>query len=260
MTIYLVKGYLDVAATSVADAQALLGALADPANPDNTAIIDRVTGKLEALVQSDTGEPLVISSLDDTAGTISAWVTDPGTTLAVGLGDPDPSQSYLYASSLSFAISGSTRVGTLALNTAELQRAVTLIRPYRAFTLQIRKTTSGVTQTMGLLSVQVKQGVISGSPTALEAASYIDIAAFLAGAVHPVSAITSLTGGGATALDGIVTGGDALPTGYTALLSISRIGQLWQLVAATDAEDVAAGIVRPDDYDGTTNARVWVLL
>lgn len=260
MTIYLIKGYLDHAATTLADAQALLAALADPNDPDNAAVIGRVMAKLEGLVQSDTGEPLVISSIDDTGGTISSWVTDASTILAVGLGDPDPSQSYLYASTLSFSISGNTRVGTLALNTAELQRAVTLARPHPFYTLQIRKTTSGLTETVALLSIPVEPGVLSGSPTNLAAAAYIDTAAFLSGAIHPLPSLTSLTGGGATALDGIVTGGDALPTGYTALLSMSRVGQLWQLIDGTDAEDVSAGVVRPDDYHASTNARIWVLI
>jgi hypothetical protein len=168
MTIYLVKGYLDVAATSLADAQALLAALADPADADSPAIIDRVTGKIETLVHSDSGEPLVISSVDDTTGTISSWITDGSTTLVAGLGDPDPTQSYTYASTLGFSISGNTRVGTLALNTEELNRAIGLIRPFRHFTLQLRKTTGGVTQTMGLLNVQVKPGVLTGTPTPLD--------------------------------------------------------------------------------------------
>jgi hypothetical protein len=31
----------------------------------------------------------------------------------------------------------------------------------------------------------------------------------------------------------------------------------WQLQNGTDAEDVSGGIVRPNDYDGTTNAQIW---
>ena len=159
VTIYLVKGYLDVAATSLADAQALLGALADPADADNTATIDRVNGKLESLVQSDSGEPLTVSSIDDTAGTISSWVTDAGTTLVACLGYPDPTQSFLYATADGLAIVGNTRTGTLALNSAGLTRAVSLARSPSYFTLQIRKTTAGITETLGLLKVVVRSGV-----------------------------------------------------------------------------------------------------
>lgn len=160
VTIYLLNGYLDYVATSLADAQALLAALDDPGDLDNVAIIDRVTGRVKPVVQSDTGEPLVISSIDDTAGTISSWITDADTTVALGLGAPDASQSFLYASTSGLTISGNTRVGTLALNTAELQRAIGLGRPYTPFSVQIRKTTGGVTETMGLISVHVMPGVL----------------------------------------------------------------------------------------------------
>ncbi len=277
MTIYLVKGYLDVAATSLADAQALLGALADPADPDNAAIIDKVCGKLETLVQSDSGEPLVISSIDDVAGTISSWVTDPTTLLAAGLGDPDPHQGFAYASTTAFAISGSTRTGTLALNTTALTTRLagqTTSRGIIAgcsaqsssrYTLHLRKTSAaGSTETLALLNVRVLPGVLSAvAAPDTTAESYPTTTQFQTGAVHPALSITSLTGGGATALDGQQTGttsDPALPTGYTFLLSFGRVGQLWQLIAATDSEDVLNGVVRPDDYNATTNARIWVQL
>lgn len=277
MTIYLVKGYLDVAATSLADAQALLAALDDPSDPSNASEIDRITGKLETLVQSDSGEPLVISSIDDVAGTISSWVTDATAILAVGLGDPDPNQGFTYASTTSFAISGNTRTGTLALNTTALTTRLAGQTTSRgiiagcsaqsasSYTLHLRKTSAaGTTETLALLTVRVLPGVLSATvenPTPVE--SYPTTAQFQAGAVHPAPTITSLTGGGATALDGQETGNTddpTLPTGYTILLSIGRVGQWWQLIAGTDAEDVTAGVVRPDDYHASTNARIWILL
>jgi hypothetical protein len=263
VTIYLVKGYLDVAATSLADAQALLGALADPADSDNAAIIDKVTGKLESFVQSDSGEPLVISSIDDVAGTISSWVTDASTTLVAGLGDPDPSQSFNYASTLGFSISGSTRVGTLALNTAELQRAIAMYRPYRAFTLQLRKTTAGVTQTMGLLSVQVKQAVISGTPSDIPTQTYIETATARAGYVINLSGVTSLTGGGDTTLDGQDAGSTTFPIGCIVALTEAVTGapdilRFYKLrgtyVAASDVDN---GVVKPTNSDATLNPVHW---
>lgn len=71
--------------------------------------------------------------------------------------------------------------------------------------------------------------------------------------------ITSRTGGGATALDGLATAGGAAATGTTVRTRSGAGGgrEEWALEAGTDAEDADAGIVRPDDYDGTTNARVW---
>lgn len=263
VTIYLVKGYLDVAATSLADAQALLGALADPNDADNAAIIDRVTGKLEALVQSDSGEPLVISSIDDTAGTISSWITDASTTLVAGLGDPDPSQSFTYASTLGFAISGNTRVGTIALNTDELQRAIAMVRPYRNFTLQLRKTTDSVTQTMALLSVQVLQGVVSGSPSTLPAASYVETTTARAGYVINLSGVTSLTGGGATTLDGQDAGSTTFPVGCIVALTEAVAGapdllRFFKLKGTYVASsDVDTGVVKPTNSDATLNPVHW---
>ena len=264
MTIYLVKGYLDVAAASLADAQALFAALADPADSDNQATIDRVTGKLEALVQSDTGEPLVISSIDDALGTISSWVTDGSTTLVAGLGDPDTNQSYLYASTLGFSIAGSTRVGSLALNTAELTQALAYrggtLRP---FTLQLRKTTAGVTETVGYLLVQVKRGVITGSPASLTAATYVETTTARAGYVINGSGITSLTGGGAAALDGLDAGSATYPVGCMIALTetvsggpdIERRFKLKGTYVA--ASDVDTGVVKPTNSDATLNPCHW---
>ena len=68
------------------------------------------------------------------------------------------------------------------------------------------------------------------------------------------SGITGLTGGGATKLDGITT------VGKSSLISsiyVTSELQDWLLVAGTDAEDSANGIIRPDDYNASTNAKVW---
>lgn len=69
--------------------------------------------------------------------------------------------------------------------------------------------------------------------------------------------ITALTGGAATALDGIATAGINLTTDPTLYaVAISGALGLYRLEAGTDAE-ASPGIIRPDDYHGTTNARVW---
>jgi len=79
-----------------------------------------------------------------------------------------------------------------------------------------------------------------------------------------LSAITGLTGGGATKLDGLTT--TDVSVGFCTFLPALVIGsvatpKMMHLVTGTDAEnaDPAAGviIIRPDDYDGSTNAKVW---
>lgn len=69
---------------------------------------------------------------------------------------------------------------------------------------------------------------------------------------------TALTGGAAGALDAIVTADGAVATGEIAFVVVSSEFSVWQLQASTAVEDAAAGLVRPDDYEGTTNFRVWV--
>lgn len=168
MTLYLLKGYLDYAATSLADAEALFTALLDPTTAANAATIDRVTGKLEAVVLNDSGEPVTVVSIDDANGTVSSWITAVGTTAEIALGDPDPAGGLVYASG-ALTIAGNTRTGTLALNAASLRAALGsgYGRPNRGgaaggnqFTLQIRKTASSITETMALLPVTVLPSVL----------------------------------------------------------------------------------------------------
>jgi hypothetical protein len=76
-------------------------------------------------------------------------------------------------------------------------------------------------------------------------------------------AFTALTGGGANALDGLITAGGAIPTNSVRESLTGSVGggdlaiSRWVLVAGTNAED-GISYVRPDDYNGATNARVWV--
>jgi hypothetical protein len=264
MTIYLVKGYLDLAATTLADAQSLLTALANPATTANQAIIDKVTGKLETLCQGDTGEPLVLSSIDDTSGTISSWVTDASTTLAIGLGDPDPNGNTLYASTLSSTISGNTRLATLALNTTALAAACNRGRMQRPapFTLQIRTTTAGITETRGLITLQIAAPVFSSAaPTDLTPTTYVTTTAARSGYVINLSGVTSLTGGGATTLDGQDAGSASFPVGSIVITSDGNIARHWRLLGTyLAATDLALGKIKPTNSDATLNPVYWQLI
>ena len=68
--------------------------------------------------------------------------------------------------------------------------------------------------------------------------------------------IVGLTGGGATKLDGLPTVG----VGVNKLVMLRTAGPVehWILTAGTETEDVAAGRVRPDDYNAGTNAKFWL--
>lgn len=71
-------------------------------------------------------------------------------------------------------------------------------------------------------------------------------------------ALTTLTGGTAGCLDSIITASSAVTTGRWVAVIVSGEFSIWQLQAGTTAEDSANGIVRPDDYNGSTNARIWI--
>jgi hypothetical protein len=72
-------------------------------------------------------------------------------------------------------------------------------------------------------------------------------------------AIVGLTGGGPTKLDGIATVGMALSPVPFVMFSLGGAMQAYILRAGTDAE-ASPGIIRPDDYAGGTNEKVWQLV
>jgi hypothetical protein len=203
-------------------------------------------------------EPLVLSFCDSDGGT-PAWVTDSSTGLAVGLGNPDVDGAQAYASTSTFGISGTTRTGSISLNSAALRTAVYNARicapkKFALFTLEIRKTTAaGLVETLGILPVYVATKVLTTNPD--------NQSVPLPYGIVPRPDITALTGGLATQLDGIDDLNPSLPTGYTILLSYGRVPQTWQIFAGTDATNVNAtpAIVRVKNYSAS-NQRVWVQL
>lgn len=69
-------------------------------------------------------------------------------------------------------------------------------------------------------------------------------------------AVVDLTGGGSTKLDGIATVG--LPTLTKRRVFVDGSEWVYNLRTGTDPEN-SPFIVRPDDYNGVTNAKVWEL-
>lgn len=67
--------------------------------------------------------------------------------------------------------------------------------------------------------------------------------------------ITGLAGGTAGYLDTIATSRGAV---QAVDFFVGDVYHQWRLIPSTHAEDAAGGWVRPDDYDGSTNAFVWV--
>lgn len=68
---------------------------------------------------------------------------------------------------------------------------------------------------------------------------------------------TALTGGAAGALDAIVTT-SLTPPVNARVTTTGLVSYAYQLTAGTDAED-SPSVIRPDDYNAATNAKVWKL-
>lgn len=259
MELYIFTGSPDLSsacATTEADLALLIAAIADPGETSNLATLGRIAGTIPALALGDS-EPLTLHFYSS-AGTYADWAADISYGVTVGLGLPDPLAGELYTATTSFTVSGSSRVGRLSLDTLALRDAVQAAlgqRPRQAggtFVLHVRYSTpGGYPRTLALQSVFVAARVLSSDPIEVTDAPTVGVV--------PVPAITSLTGGGATALDGYDD--TDLPTGFTILLSYGRVGQTWQIFAGTDATDVSAtpAIVRVSTY-GALNQRVWVQL
>lgn len=79
----------------------------------------------------------------------------------------------------------------------------------------------------------------------------------VSGSVQNLYGITSLTGGGASNLDGLATANGSQPAYTIVMLSYGtpRASQVWQLVPGTDV--ATTGIVRPTDFDASINPQVW---
>jgi hypothetical protein len=71
------------------------------------------------------------------------------------------------------------------------------------------------------------------------------------------SDLVGFTGGGATKLDGITTVGVSAGLLVALVKTSEGVESHWRLDAGTTAENEAGGIVRPDDYAGTTNEKIW---
>lgn len=83
-----------------------------------------------------------------------------------------------------------------------------------------------------------------------------------AGSFAPRNDIAAWTGGAADALDSLTTGASGTyKEGTLLILPLSPEGlKFAYLKAGTETEDVAAGIILPDDYNASTNAFHWIIL
>lgn len=69
--------------------------------------------------------------------------------------------------------------------------------------------------------------------------------------------LTAYTGEG-NSLEAQATARGIISTGSVAFTVVDAVFHTWQLQEGTEATDASAGLVRPSDYNSSTNARVWV--
>lgn len=90
----------------------------------------------------------------------------------------------------------------------------------------------------------VEEGVEGSIPATASRSSVVRI--------YPLPLVTSYTGGGPTNLDGATTFSAALNSLFWVV--INGVWSAWRLESGTAATDVDAGIIRPTDYNASTNA------
>ncbi len=145
---------------------------------------------------------------------------------------------------------------TLNANNANFLQAVAKGDISANFTIDVVSPTSTIDR------VATGPVILKQSETdilALSGIEYPDIPTLDGPYVNERLDITGLDGGTITDLNYLAT--VDLDTNYTVLTGVevgpTVPGKTWTLKAGTDANDPAGGVVRPLDFNATTNAKVW---
>lgn len=204
-----------------------------------------------SLVIGDKVEVTIL--LVDGAGAYDPIGGEPGATLKVAVG-PVPGVPIAYSDAWT-SVSGGW-AGTVNLNTAE---AVALLGSEEWVSVEIEielARLDGTKRTLAQIASELRAELIPESPVAIVGnPSYLTEAQVSAGYVHNRSIITALTGGGATALDGIATA--SMPLGVMVAVVIGSTVSFYQIISSTAAEN-SPWVIRPDDYNAGS-PKVWVL-
>lgn len=175
----------------------------------------------------------------------------------------------LLAGASTYTIASDFARTDLSLNTTELTAFFTNNVPGREasflFEVEVESADESERDTLLQCPVLIRRDVNQPGdidPTAAEDETYVLKGALFDANGRAISRevvahrweITARTGGTAECLDAIAT--TALAKPFLIAVVISGTAELWQLAAGTDSESVPF-IVRPDDYDGSTNAVVW---
>jgi len=133
----------------------------DEPDKTNSAVVSATNrtavAELDMLIVGNV-EPLTVSFCDSDGATPS-WVTDAGTVVAMGLGRQEVDGAQLYASAASLAVTGSTRTGTIDLDTVALRTAAS------AWTCCCHRNHNGIWVTLELRRVTTVAAVVTAAQT-----------------------------------------------------------------------------------------------
>lgn len=226
----------------------------DAQSPQNALVHSRVhpiSIDGPSLVLGDTIDIQIL--LVDGVGGYSTIGAEPGATLKVAVGQL-PGDPIAFSDVWSAIANGWS--GIINLNTAEAH-ALLSGEEYVSVEIEIELTRlDGTKRTIAQIATEIRSEMIPEAPVGVVGnTSYLTSAQVSSGFVHNLSVITSLTGGGATALDGLST--SPLALGTLAAVVLNSVVSFYQLISSTAPEN-APWVVRPDDYNAGS-PMVWVL-
>lgn len=151
------------------------------------------------------------------------------------------------------------RSGELSTNTTGIMELLDgAAQAAATLEIEIYDTSESTAFTVVQVPCTVLDDVIGSAPSSqTPLPTYLTADSIGANGIAHDPAITDLTGGGATKLDGIETASKTV--GRLQAVTTGTSVYVYKLVSGTDAES-SPTIVRPDDYAGTTNEKVWELL
>jgi hypothetical protein len=163
-----------------------------------------------------------------------------------------PGERSLFAADVTGLIVPGGLIGELDLNTAQGALLASAGEDFSGY-IEGEVTLAGQKPlTFYRAPITISRDVITASATAPESLSprggwLVNGAAY---------GITGLAGGGATKLDGVTT--TSLSSALYSAPDATHGWGVWELTSGTTAENVAGGVLRPDDYATTTNEKVWL--
>ena len=170
-----------------------------------------------------------------------------------------------YAAIVGITGGGSTKLDGLATPALPLNTAVAFVDDSSSSILRIYELVTGTNAESSPTIIRPDDYATSTNErvwklryTAADISGITNVA-LKADTIRYLPAVVGVTGGGSTKLDGVATTALDAATAVAFIDdSASNTLRIYELVTGTDAE-AAPDVIRPDDYNSSTNAKVWKL-